>query len=90
MLGPSEQQRQPLQNKVLRAVGNFLPVSDLHTAFQVPYIYDYTTKLCRQQTEVIQKHENEHVRSVRQCEAEYRKYKNLKLGGSQAYDRSSD
>jgi hypothetical protein len=32
-------------------------------------------KLCRQQPEVIQNHENE-----------YRKYKRLKFGGGQAYD----
>jgi hypothetical protein len=45
---------QLMQNKVLRTVGNFprcTPVRDLHTAFNLPYVYDYTsiTKLCRQQ-----------------------------------------
>jgi hypothetical protein len=25
------------------------PVSDLHMAFKIPYVYDYITKLCRQQ-----------------------------------------
>jgi hypothetical protein len=29
-------------------------VCDLHVAFQIPYMYDYITKLCRQQAEVIQ------------------------------------
>jgi hypothetical protein len=43
-----------------------------------------------QQTEVIQNHENEHVRSIGKGEARHRKYKRLKLVGSQAYDRSSD
>jgi hypothetical protein len=41
---------QRLQNKVLRTTGNFLrctPVRDLHTAFNLPYVYDYITKLCR-------------------------------------------
>jgi hypothetical protein len=56
----------------------------------VYYIYDYVTKLCRQQAEVMQNHENEHVRDVGQGEARHRKHKRLKLGGGQAYDRSSD
>jgi hypothetical protein len=50
-----------LQNKVLRTIGNFprrTPVLDLHVAFKIPYIYDLFTKLCRQQAEVIQNHEN--------------------------------
>jgi hypothetical protein len=45
------------------------------------------TKLCRQQAEVIQNHENEHVRGIEQGEARHRKYKSFKLGGGQAYDR---
>jgi hypothetical protein len=35
---------QHLQNKVLRTIGNFpryIPVRDLHTAFNLPYVYDY-------------------------------------------------
>jgi hypothetical protein len=36
---------------------------DLHTAFNLPYKYDYIIKLCMQQAEVIQNLENEHVRS---------------------------
>jgi hypothetical protein len=43
----------------------------------------------RQKAEVIQNHENEHVRGIGQGEANHRKYKRLKLGGGQAYDRSS-
>jgi hypothetical protein len=38
----------------------------------------------------IQNHENENVRNIGQGEARHRKYKRLKLGGGQAYDRSSD
>jgi hypothetical protein len=49
----------------------------------------YITKICRQQAEVIQNHDNENVRSIGQGEAPHRKYKTLKLGGGQAYDRSS-
>jgi hypothetical protein len=60
------------------------------TAFNLPYVYDYITKLCRKQAEVIQNHENEHVRGIEQGEARHRNYKKLKLGGGQAYDRSSD
>jgi hypothetical protein len=55
---------QHVQNKVLRTIGNFprpTSVRDMHVAFQIPYIYDYITKLCRQQSEVIQNHENENV-----------------------------
>jgi hypothetical protein len=59
-------------------------------AFNRPYVYDYTTELCRQQAQVIQNHDNEHVRSKGQGEAMRRKYKKLKLDGGQAYDRSSD
>jgi hypothetical protein len=52
---------QHLQNKVLRTTGNFpkhTRVRDLHMALKLLYVYDYITKLCRQQAEVIQNHEN--------------------------------
>jgi hypothetical protein len=52
-------------------------------------MYDYIPKLCRKQAEVIRNHENEHVRGIGKGEARYRKYKRLKLGGGQAYDRSN-
>jgi hypothetical protein len=84
---------QRLQNKVLRTIGNFprhTPILDLHMASKLLYIYDYITKLCRQQAEVIQNHENANVRNIEQGEPRHRKYKRLKLGGCQAYDRSSD
>jgi hypothetical protein len=83
---------QRLQNRVLRTIGNYprcTPVRDLHMAFHISYIYDYITKLCRQQAEVIQNHSNENVRNTGQGEANRRKYKRLELGGGQAYDRSS-
>jgi hypothetical protein len=63
---------QRLQNKVLRTIGNFpkhTPVQDLHMAFKLPYIYDYITKLCRQQAEVIQNHENANVHNIGQGES---------------------
>jgi hypothetical protein len=40
----------------------------------MPYVYDYITKPCRQQAEVIQNHENENVRYIGQGEARHRKY----------------
>jgi hypothetical protein len=83
---------QRLQNKVLRTIGNYprrTPVRDLHFSFQIPYVYDYITKLCRQEAKVIQNHDNENVRTIGKGKARHRKYKRLKLGGGQAYDRSS-
>jgi hypothetical protein len=49
------------QTKVLRTIGSFqrrASVLDMHVTFQIPYIYDYITKLCTQQAEIIQNHEN--------------------------------
>jgi hypothetical protein len=83
---------QCLQIKVLRTIGNFprnTPIHDMHLSLQIPYLYDYITKLCRQQAQVIH-HENIHVRNIGQSEARLRKHKRLNLGGDQAYDRSSD
>jgi hypothetical protein len=37
-----------------------------------------------------QNHENADVRNIGESEARHRKHKGLKLGGGQAYDRSSD
>jgi hypothetical protein len=81
------------QNKILRTTGNFSkckPVRDLHTGFNLPYAYDYITKLCRRQLEVIQNHENKHILGVRQGEVRHRKCKRLELGGGQAYYRLSE
>jgi hypothetical protein len=80
---------QRLQNKVLRNIGSFprrTSVRDIHVAFQIPYVYDYITKLRRQEAEVIQNHENGNVRYIGQGEAPHRKYKRLKLGGGHVYD----
>jgi hypothetical protein len=84
-----------LQSIVLHTIGQFsrrTPVRDLHMAFRLTYIrvYDSITELCRQQAEAIQNHENADVRSTGQGEPRQRKYKTLKLGGSRAYNRSSD
>jgi hypothetical protein len=79
-------------DKVLRTTGNLperTPVRDMHVAFQIPYVYDYITKLCKQQAEVILNYENENVRYIGQGEAPHRKYKRLKLGGGHVYGCSS-
>jgi hypothetical protein len=58
---------QRLQNKVLRTIGNFprrTPVRELHKAFNIPYIYDYVTKLCGQTAKVIQNNGNANVRNT--------------------------
>jgi hypothetical protein len=84
---------QRLQNKVFRNIGNIprrTPVRNFHMAFKLPYIYHYITKLCRQQPEVIQNHENANVPNTGQGAHRHRKYNRLKLGGCQAYDHSSD
>jgi hypothetical protein len=52
---------QGLQNKALRTIGNFArrtQVREMHMVFQLPYVYHYIIKLCRQQAEVILKHDN--------------------------------
>jgi hypothetical protein len=59
-------------------------------AFKIPYVYNYITKLCRTQAEVIQNHRNAIVRGIGQVEAMHRNYKTNKLGGCQAYDYSDD
>jgi hypothetical protein len=49
-----------------------------------------SSHLFRQKVEVTQNHENANVRNIGQGEARHTKYKRLKLGGGQAYDRSND
>jgi hypothetical protein len=56
--------------------------------FKIIYVYDFITKLCRTQAEIILNHINPNVRGIGQGEARQRKYKRRKLGGGQAYDRS--
>jgi hypothetical protein len=84
---------QLLKKKILCTPGNSprcTLVRDMHTAIHLPHVYDYTTKLCKQQAEVIQNHENVHVRGITQDEARHRKHKWLKFGGGQSYDCSTD
>jgi hypothetical protein len=64
-------------------------VRDIHVAFYIPYVYDYITKSCRQQTEAIQNHESENIHSIEQGETSHRKYEMLKLGGGHLYNVSN-
>jgi hypothetical protein len=59
-------------------------------AFETPFVYDYITKLCRTQAEVILNHVNPNVCGTGLGEARHRKYMRLELGGGQAYDRSAN
>jgi hypothetical protein len=82
---------QLLQNKVLRTIGNFprrKSFRDMHVAFHVPHVYDYMTKVCRRQAEIIYNHANENVHNIGQGETPHRKYKMLKLGSGHLYDCS--
>jgi hypothetical protein len=58
------------------------------SVLSVPWLYNTSPLAVKE--EVIQNHDNENVRNIGQGEARHRKYKRLKLGGGQAYDRSSD
>jgi hypothetical protein len=68
----------------------FTPVREFHVAFRVPYIYNYITKLSRQQAEVVQNHENANVGDIGKRNARHRIFKIPILGCCQAYGRSSD
>jgi hypothetical protein len=61
----------------------------MHISFQIAYVHDYITKLCRQQAQINQHHENIYVRNIGQGEVQHRKYMGLKLCGGHSYDRSS-
>jgi hypothetical protein len=51
---------------------------------------DYITKIYRQQAEVKQNHENDMFATLDKAKPNTGNTKRLKLGGGQAYDRSSD
>jgi hypothetical protein len=80
------------QNRVLRATGSLhrrTPVRELLMAFKITYVYDYITKLCRTQAEVILNNVNPNVHGIGQ-EARGIGSMRLKRGGVQALDRSVD
>jgi hypothetical protein len=73
-------------------IGNFprhTPVCELHKAFNIPYIYDHITKLCRKRAKITQNHGNANGRNIGKGEPRHRKFKRLRLGGGQAYHCSS-
>jgi hypothetical protein len=84
---------QGLQNKVLRTIGNSpscTPVRDLHMAFKLPYLYDYIKNYEGNKQKSYKIMKMQMFLNIGQGEPRHRKYKRLKLGGGQAYDRSSD
>jgi hypothetical protein len=70
--------------------------SKVHTSlrfahgFQPSVCIPLCNKIVQAKAEVIQNHENEHDHSIGQGEARHRKYKTIKLGGGQVYDRLSN
>jgi hypothetical protein len=78
------------KSPVMKSLRFWLWVCELHVAFKIFYLYDYITKLCRTQAEVILNRVNPNVRGIGQGEAMRRKYKRLEYGGGQANDRSAD
>jgi hypothetical protein len=71
---------QRLQTKDLRTTCNLprrIPTRDLHMAFKILYLYDFATKIRREQITVIRNHENFNIRNTGQGEARRRKYKRL-------------
>jgi hypothetical protein len=77
------------ENKVIHTTGNFTGntlIRNMHNAVQIPYTYNDITNLSRQQAQVFHNHENSYIRNTGQGKAQHRKYKRIKLGGSQAYD----
>jgi hypothetical protein len=59
---------QLLHNKALRTTGKFPRC----TPVQAPYIYDYIRKFCRQQSEIIENHENANFLDIRKCEGRHK------------------
>jgi hypothetical protein len=59
-------------------------------AFKISYVYDYITKLCRKQAEVILNYRNPVLRGIGPGQAMQKKYKRLKLGKGEAYNSSAE
>jgi len=56
------------------------PTRDLHRSFKIPYLYDFVTKLCREQADVTRSHSNLDIRTIGQGEERQTKCKRLQLG----------
>jgi hypothetical protein len=61
-----------------------------NTGSRTGYVYDYVTKSCTTQAEVILNHANPNVRGTGQGAARDKKYNRLKFGGGQVYDNSAN
>jgi hypothetical protein len=61
-----------------------------NVTFKIPYVYNYITRLCRTEAEVILSHRKQTVHGIGEGEAMHQKYKRLKLGSGQTYDHSAD
>jgi hypothetical protein len=67
------------------------PALELHVALKSPYVYEYETKLCRTQTEVILNVVNPNVHGTGKEKPGIGSIRSLKkLGDGQTYDRSCD
>jgi hypothetical protein len=51
----------------------------MHTTFNIPYVYNYITKFCRQPAQVIQNQENSHIQNIGQGKAKDREYERHNL-----------
>jgi hypothetical protein len=83
---------QRLQNRVFRAIGKLnrpTPVRDLYLASKITYMYDYITKLCRRQAEVILNKKNSNIYTIAQGEGRHRNHKWFKLGGCLVCNRTN-
>jgi hypothetical protein len=81
-----------LQNKILPSIGNFprlTLIHDMDVTFSILFICDCITKLCRQQAQVINSHENSMFTILAKVNPD-RKYRRPKLCGGHAYDRSDN
>jgi hypothetical protein len=69
---------QYLKNKILCTIGNLprrTPNRDSNMAFEIPYLYDFVTRLSREQATDVLNHENVDIRNIGQGEARHRKHK---------------
>jgi hypothetical protein len=60
---------QHLQHRVLLTIGNcprHMLICEQHVAFNIPYVYDFATQLCKHQAEVIQNHKNVTIHNIGQ------------------------
>jgi hypothetical protein len=82
-----------LQNKFLRTIGNLArrtPVRDLHVVYQLRTYMIIQQNYAGKKAEVIHNHGNANVLTTGQGEPRHSTFKMLKVGGGEAYDRSSD